>query len=191
MEVDHILTHNDVRNAITIISNLAVQIIGCQPLCVTQSPLWKYTSLVCVCVFTTIKSAFIKTIQPIWACRSNSHKALRENACHSQVRTLRPAKWNQGCSSGQTAPFAEPVSDWWRVARAPTKPEEKAERRGRERWGSTLRSGDYLHGICSSAFWLVNVLDLTYTELYYKQWFYMVSTPGTYMNEYETCLCTC
>lgn len=75
---------------------------------------------------------------------------------HSQVRTLRPVICIQGCSSGQTAPSAELASDWWRDAKALTKPGmfDRSRQTERDEAGkSTLQAPKALEGnVCVTGF---------------------------------------
>lgn len=99
--------------------DMTTEITGDQPLCLTQYPLYKYTS---VCVNNHTVNFYHKHAASMFL--SHLQLQLEESVCHSQVRTLRPAIQNRGGSSGRTAPSAEPGSDWWRDAKAPTEPEK-------------------------------------------------------------------
>lgn len=107
VEVDHILPHDDVRNPITIISNLT----------------WPQKSYE-----ISVNTSHTPHTLQMYHC-----------VCHSQGRTLRPARWSQGGSSGRTAPSAEPGSGWWRDARAPIRP---GRRKGV--WSRTCEGGCWL-----------------------------------------------
>lgn len=80
---------------------------------------------------------------------SHLQSQLEESARDSQVRTRRPVIRTQGCFSGRTVPSAEPASDWWRDAKAQTKPGMCAGR-GREsveaeQEGSVHKSPQHTH----------------------------------------------